>query len=63
MGGLGVKKMTSKVDDSLFDQAPVEDAPPPAAMNALSPALTVSPELLASTCLQSTAELKRSAPA
>mmetsp|Transcript_3828 Transcript_3828/g.11056 ORF Transcript_3828/g.11056 Transcript_3828/m.11056 type:complete len:475 (+) Transcript_3828:191-1615(+) len=27
-GGLGVKKMTTKVDDSLFDQKP-EEAPPP----------------------------------
>ena len=34
-GGLGVKKMTTKVDDSLFDQAPVEAViapPPPVAM-------------------------------
>ncbi|KAK9915439.1 hypothetical protein WJX75_009230 [Coccomyxa subellipsoidea] len=27
-GGLGVKKMTTKVDDSLFDQAPAAEAPP-----------------------------------
>lgn len=34
-GGLGVKKMTTKVDDSLFDQAPAEAViapPPPVAM-------------------------------
>lgn len=34
-GGLGVKKMTTKVDDSLYDQAPAEAAiapPPPIAV-------------------------------
>ena len=34
-GGLGVKKMTTKVDDSLYDQAPAEAAiapPPPVAV-------------------------------
>lgn len=30
-GGLGVKKMTTKVDDSLFDQKPAEAPPPPPA--------------------------------
>lgn len=40
-GGLGVKKMTTKVDDSLFDQAPAEAviAPPP-------PVPVVRPSLL-----------------
>ena len=55
LGGLGVKKMT-KVDDSLFDQAPAEDAPPPAAINALSPTLTVSPELLTLVCSEGPAD-------
>lgn len=41
-GGLGVKKMTTKADDSLFEQAPVEDPPPAAAMSALGPTLSVS---------------------
>lgn len=32
-GGLGVKKMSKQVDESLFDQAPEEQAPPaPAAV-------------------------------
>ena len=42
-GGLGVKKMTTQVDNSLFDQAPVEDPPPAAALSALGPALSVRP--------------------
>lgn len=37
-GGLGVKKMTTKVDDSLFDQNPAE-APPPLPVGA-----TATPE-------------------
>ncbi len=41
-GGLGVKKMTTKVDDSLFDQAPSEDPAPAAALSALAPSLSVS---------------------
>jgi hypothetical protein len=41
-GGLGVKKMTTKVDDSLFEQAPMDDPPPAAALSALSPSLSVS---------------------
>ena len=41
-GGLGVKKMTTKADDSLFEQAPVEDPPPAAAISALGPTLSVS---------------------
>ena len=39
-GGLGVKKMTTKVDDALFDQAPAED-PPPAAVLSISHTLSV----------------------
>ncbi|BDA43782.1 probable ADP-ribosylation factor GTPase-activating protein [Coccomyxa sp. Obi] len=30
-GGLGVKRMTTKIDNSLFDQAPAEEPPPPPA--------------------------------
>ena len=44
-GGLGVKRMTTKVDDSLFEQAPAEEAPPPpaaaAALAGLSSTLSV----------------------
>ena len=36
--------MTTKVDNSLFDQAPVEDPPPAAALSALGPTLSVLPE-------------------
>ena len=43
-GGLGVKKMTTKVDDSVFEQAPVEDPPPAAALSALGPTLSVRPD-------------------
>lgn len=40
-GGLGVKKMTSKVDDSLFEQAPAEEPVPAATLSALAPTLSV----------------------
>ncbi len=45
-GGLGVKKMTTKADDSLFDQAPAAEVPPPtaaaaAALAGLSSSLSV----------------------
>ncbi|CAK0782048.1 hypothetical protein CVIRNUC_005538 [Coccomyxa viridis] len=40
LGGLGVKKMTTRVDDSVFEQAPVEDPPPAAALSALGPTLS-----------------------
>ncbi len=40
-GGLGVKKMTTKVDDALFEQAPAEDPSPPAAISAIAHSLTV----------------------
>jgi len=40
-----VKKMTTKVDDSLFDQKPAEDPPPAAALSALGPTLSVSYKL------------------
>ena len=63
-GGLGVKKMTTKVDDSVFDQAPVEDAPPAAALSALGPTLTVGDtELRTLTVLGSLACLNRGTPA
>ena len=42
-GGLGVRRMTNKVDDALFEQAPAEEAPPAAAaaLSALSHTLSV----------------------
>lgn len=45
-GGLGVKKMATKVDESLFDQAPEEAAPAPVVSLLLSLRL-----LLESSCL------------
>lgn len=36
-GGLGVKKMTTKADDSLFDQAPAVAAAPPTPPSAKVP--------------------------
>ena len=46
LGGLGVKKMTTRVDDSVFEQAPVEDPPPAAALSALGPTLSVRPNAM-----------------
>ena len=47
-GGLGVRRMTAKVDDALFEQAPAEEAPPAAAaaLSALSSTLSVRSQTL-----------------
>lgn len=48
-GGLGVKKMAVKVDDSLFEQAPEEDAVPAPAAPPAGSGAPVEDELLAVT--------------